>query len=161
MKIQLINKTLKDYVHLVIVVISLIFLLIIFNFYNSYKKNEVIYFEKILKNIYLNKTLETFVENLSPRYQVIKYKVNEGDSLEKILNNLDITNQEKRIVLKNILNNKKINKIFENQIISFQIDKKEPIKVVEINFTISKTTNIIFKRDILKDKFAVKKLKKI
>ena len=160
MKIQLINKTLRDYLHLLIVVISLVFLLIIFNFYNSYKKNEVIYFEKILKNTYLNKTLETVVENLTPRYQVINYKVNEGDSLEKILNNFDISSQEKRIVLKNILNNKKINKIFENQIISFQIDKKEPITVVEINFTISKTTNIIFKRDILKDKFAVIKVEK-
>ena len=111
MKIQLINKTLKDYVHLVIVIMSLLFLSIIFNFYNSYKENEAIYFEKILKNTYLNKTLETVVENLSPRYQVIRYKVDEGDSLEKILNNFEISNQEKRIVLKNILNNKKINKI--------------------------------------------------
>ena len=160
MKIQLINKTLRDYLHLLIVIISLIFILIIFNFYNSYKKNEVIYFEKILNNTYLNKTLETVVENLTPRYQVINYKVNEGDSLEKILNKFGISNQEKRIVLKNILNNKKIKKIFENQIISFQIDRKEPVKVVEINFTISKTTNIIFKRDILKNNFAVKKIEK-
>ena len=160
MKIQLINKTLKEYLHLLIVVISLVFILIIFNFYSSYKKNEVIYFEKILKNTYLNKTLETVVENLSPRYQVIKYKVDEGDSLEKILNNFAISNQEKRIVLKNILNNKKIKKIFENQIISFQIDRKEPVKVVEINFTISKTTNIIFKRDMLKDKFVATKIEK-
>ncbi len=160
MKIQLINKTLKDYLHLLIVVISIIFLIIIFNFYNSYKKNEVIYFEKILKNTYLNKTLETVVENLTPRYQVINYKVKEGDSLAKILNNFDISNQEKRIVLKNILNNKKINKIFENQIISFQIDRKEPVKVVEVNFTISKTTNIIFKRNILENNFAVKKIEK-
>ena len=160
MKIQLINKTLRDYLHLLIVIISLIFILIIFNFYSSYKKNEVIYFEKILNNTYLNKTLETVVENLTPRYQVINYKVNEGDSLEKILNNFDISNQEKSIVLKNILNKKKINKIFENQIISFQIDRKEPVKVVEINFTISKTTNIIFKRDILEDKFAVTKIEK-
>ena len=160
MKIQLINKHLKDYIHLVIIAISLVFILIIFNFYNSYKKNEVIYFEKILKNIYLNKTLETVVENLAPRYQIINYKVNEGDNLEKILNNLEISNKEKKIVLKNILNNKKVNKIFENQIISFQIDKKEPIKVVEINFTISKTTNIVFKRDFLKDKFAVIQVEK-
>ena len=149
MKIQLINKTLKDYIHLLIVAISLVFIMIIFNFYNSYKKNEFIQFEKITKNIYLNKTLETVIENLTPRYQVINYKVNEGDSLEKILNNFDISNHEKKIVLKNMLNNKKISKIFENQIISFQIDRKEPVKVVEINFTISKTTNIIFKRDIL------------
>ena len=160
MKIQLINKTLKDYIHLVIVVISFVFLLIIFNFYNSFKKKEVIYLHKVIKNTYLNKTLETVVENLAPRYQIIDYKVNKGDSLKKILDNLDITNKERKIVLKNILNNKKINKIFENQIISFQIDKKEPIKVVEINFTISKTTNIIFKRDILKDKFAVTKIEK-
>ena len=128
MKIELTNNSLKDYIHLIIVVISLFFILIIFNFYNSYKKNEVIYFEKILKNTYLNKTLETVVENLTPRYQVINYKVNEGDSLAKILNNFDISNQEKRIVLKNILNNKKINKIFENQTISFQIDRKNQSK---------------------------------
>ena len=160
MKFQLINKTIKDYLHLVIVVVSLVFIFTIFNFYDSYKKNEIINFEKILRNTYLNKTIETVVENLTPRYQTINYKVNEGDNLEKILNNLEITNKEKRIVLKNILNNDKINRIFENQIISFQIDKKEPVKVVEINFTISKTTNIIFKRDNSIDKFTVKKIEK-
>ena len=160
MKFQLINKTIKDYLHLVIVVVSLVFILTISNFYNSYKKNEVINFEKILRNTYLNKTLETVIENFTPRYQTINYRVKEGDNLEKILNNLGISNKEKRIVLKNILNNKKINRIFENQIISFQIDKKEPVKVVEINFTISKTTNIIFKRDNLIDKFTVKKIEK-
>ena len=160
MKIQLISKTLKDYIHLVIVVISFVFLLIIFNFYNSFKKKEVIYLDKVFKNTYLIKTLETVVENLTPRYQIINYKVNKGDSLKKILINLDITNKERKIVLKNLLNNKKINKIFENQIISFQIDKKEPTKVVEINFTISKTTNIIFKRDILKDNFTATKIEK-
>ena len=160
MKFQLINKTIKDYLHLVIVVVSLVFIFTIFNFYDSYKKNEIINFEKILRNTYLNKTIETVVENLTPRYQTINYKVNEGDNLEKILNNLEITNKEKRIVLKNILNNDKINRIFENQIISFQIDKKEPVKVVEINFKISKTTNIIFKRDNSIDKFTVKKIEK-
>ena len=160
MKIQLISKTLKDYIHLVIVVISFVFLLIIFNLYNSFKNKEVIYLDKVFKNTYLIKTLETVVENLTPRYQIINYKVNKGDSLKNILNNLDITNKERKIVLKNLLNNKKINKIFENQIISFQIDKKEPTKVVEINFTISKTTNIIFKRDILKDNFTATKIEK-
>ena len=160
MKIQLINKSLKDYIHLIVVVVSLVFILIIFNFYNSYKKNEVVYFEKILKNTYLNKTFKTVVENLNPRYQVINYKVKKGDSLEKILNKFGISNQEKKIVLKNIFNNKKIKKIFKNQVISFQIDKKEPVKVVEINFTISKTTNIIFKRDMLKDKFVATKIEK-
>ena len=160
MKIQLISKTLKDYIHLVIVVISFVFLLIIFNLYNSFKNKEVIYLDKVFKNTYLIKTLETVVENLTPRYQIINYKVNKGDSLKKILINLDITNKERKIVLKNLLNNKKINKIFENQIISFQIDKKEPTKVVEINFTISKTTNIIFKRDILKDNFTATKIEK-
>ena len=160
MKIQLINKSLKDYIHLIVVVVSLVFILIIFNFYNSYKENEVVYFEKILKNTYLNKTFKTVVENLNPRYQVINYKVKKGDSLEKILNKFGISNQEKKIILKNIFNNKKIKKIFKNQVISFQIDKKEPVKVVEINFTISKTTNIIFKRDMLKDKFVATKIEK-
>ena len=149
MKIPLTNKTIKDYIHLVILAISLFSILIIFNFYNSYKKTEVLYFDKVLKNTYLNKTLETVVENLTPRYQIINYKVNEGDSIEKILNSLDISKEEKIIVLKNIFNNKKINRIFENQIISFRIDRKDPIRVVEINFKVSKTTNIIFIRVLL------------
>ena len=160
MKIPLTNKTIKDYIHLVILAISLFSILIIFNFYNSYKKTEVLYFDKVLKNTYLNKTLETVVENLTPRYQIINYKVNEGDSIEKILNSLDISKEEKIIVLKNIFNNKKINRIFENQIISFRIDRKDPIRVVEINFKVSKTTNIIFKRVSLKDKFSEEKIEK-
>ncbi len=160
MKIPLTNKTIKDYIHLVILAISLFSILIIFNFYNSYKKTEVLYFDKVVKNTYLNKTLETVVENLTPRYQIINYKVNEGDSIEKILNSLDISKEEKIIVLKNIFNNKKINRIFENQIISFRIDRKDPIRVVEINFKVSKTTNIIFKRVSLKDKFSEEKIEK-
>ena len=160
MQIQSLNKIFKNYLSIIIVAISIIFILIIFNFYNSYKKKEIAYFEKILKNTYLNKTLETVVENLDPRYQIVVYKVKEGDSINKILSKFKISDQERKVVLSNLIENKKITKIFKNQIISFKIDRKFPVKIVEIDFTISRTTNIVFKREILKEKFAVKKIEK-
>ena len=160
MQIQSLNKIFKNYLSIIIVAISIIFILIIFNFYNSYKKKEIAYFEKILKNTYLNKTLETVVENLDPRYQIVVYKVKEGDSINKILSKFKISDQERKVVLSNLIENKKITKIFKNQIISFKIDRKFPVKIVEIDFTISRTTNIVFKREILKEKFVVKKIEK-
>ena len=160
MKNLILNKIFKNYLHLIIIVLSLIFLLTIINFYNSYKKNEILHFEKFLKNTYLNKTLDSVVEDLNPRYEILKYTVKEGDSLDKILNKLKIDDKEKKIVLSNILKNKKITKIFEKQTISFKIDKKIPVKIIEVDFTMNKTTNFIFKREISSDKFVVNKIEK-
>ena len=160
MKNLILNKIFKNYLHLIIIVLSLIFLLTIINFYNSYKKNEILHFEKFLKNTYLNKTLDSVVEDLNPRYEILKYTVKEGDSLDKILNKLKIDDEEKKIVLSNILKNKKITKIFEKQTISFKIDKKIPVKIIEVDFTMNKTTNFIFKREISSDKFVVNKIEK-
>ena len=160
MKNLVLNKIFKNYLHLIIIVLSLIFLLTIINFYHSYKKNEILHFEKFLKNTYLNKTLDSVVENLNPRYEIFKYNVKEGDSLDKILNKLKINDEEKKLVLNNILKNKQITKIFENQTISFKIDKKIPVKIIEIDFTMNKTTNFIFKREISSEKFVINKIEK-
>ena len=160
MNSQLLNKIFKNYLHYIIVGSSILFIFIIVSFYKSYKQSELIYLEKTLNNIYLNKTLSTFLDNLNPRYETIKYKVQEGDSLEKILNQINISKSEKDLILNNLLKNKQLSKIFKNQEIFIKIDRKKPVTIKEINFTISKTTNIVFKRDYINDIFLTKKIEK-
>ena len=160
MNSQLLNKIFKNYLHYIIVGSSILFIFIIVSFYKSYKQSELIYLEKTLNNIYLNKTLSTVLDNLNPRYETIKYKVQEGDSLEKILNQINISKSEKDLILNNLLKNKQLSKIFKNQEIFIKIDRKKPVNIKEINFTISKTTNIVFKRDYINNIFLTKKIEK-
>ncbi len=159
MKLQYLKINLKNYLNIFILAAILLFLLIINNFYSTYKKNEVIAFEKIKRNIYLNKTILSFLDNLNPRYQKFTYKVKFGDNFEKILNNIDLSQKETKLILKEISKKKEIVNLIENQVLNFKVDNKNPRKLVEINFQFSKKRNYLFSRIENKDLFEIKEIK--
>ena len=110
-------------------------------------------FEKTLENIYLINTVNFIIKNLKPRFETIDYKIQTGDTFEKIINKINISKKEKKEVLKKVLKLKLINNLKKNNKISFKIDKKEPVKVLEFSIQISKTKSIHFVRNNLSDKF--------
>ena len=144
----------------VIVILTITLLGLILNFYNGYKNNELRNLYKSLNNIYLHKTATSFLDNLQPRLVQINHKVNEGESFEKILKSLNLPKNEINEVLNNLSKVKKIIKIYPGQEIIFYIDKKEPIKVNQIDFKISSTKNLIAKRSSENNNFFVKTIEK-
>ncbi len=129
------------------------------------KKTQVAALKKTLGNIYLKKTIISLSENLKPRYENIIIEVNDSDTFEKILRRINIPENEVAKILKNITKVKTLNNVYKNQKISFKIDRKEPIKVLEFSIEKSKKKKLLFSRNNNLDEFSYKeiitKLKKV
>ena len=134
--------------------------IILTNYFSSYKKKQNFFLQKFIENTYLNKTSISIFEKLNSRYETIKFKVQSGDTFEKLLNQLNITNIEKDKILKKVLKQKYANKLKKNQEIVFKIDKTKPYKVLNFSIEISKTKSIQFTRNIQSDNFSYKEIQK-
>ncbi len=134
-----------------LLLVLLIALLISYNSFN--KKNKIGLFEKTLENIYLKNTVNSIINNLKPRFETINYRIQTGDTLAKVLNKINISKNEKKKILKKVLKLKLVNNLKKNHKISFKIDKKEPIKILEFSIQASKTKSILFIRNNISDEF--------
>ena len=84
---------------LILITISGLF---IFNIYSTNKSQQNSKIKSSLDNIYLKKTIKEITKNLEPRYTTINYKSKPGDTYQGIINKLDITQNEKNLLLKTI-----------------------------------------------------------
>ena len=69
---------------------------------------------------------------MEPRYETINFKIESGDTFEKILKKVEIPKSEQDILLKKISKFKFINNLYKNQKILFKIDRREPIKILKL-----------------------------
>ena len=154
--IKFINKHTLYLIGIFLIIASVI----LTNYFSSYKKKQNFFLQKFIENTYLNKTSISIFEKLNSRYETIKFKVQSGDTFEKLLNQLNITNIEKNKILKKVLKQKYANKLKKNQEIVFKIDKKKPYKILKFSIEISKTKSILFTRNIQSDNFSYKEIQK-
>ncbi len=155
-----INKFINKHTLYLISIFLIIASVILTNYFSSYKKKQNFFLQKLIENTYLNKTSISIFEKLNSRYETIKFKVQSGDTFEKLLNQLNITNIEKNKILNKILKQKYADKLKKNQEIVFKIDKKKPYKVLKFSIEISKTKSILFTRNIQSDNFSYKEIQK-
>jgi murein DD-endopeptidase MepM/ murein hydrolase activator NlpD len=130
------------------------------NFYSTYKNNQIESIQKTLENIYLKKTAYSIIENLKPRYKTIDFKIEYGDTFEKILNELDVPKNEKKKVLKKVSKFKFINNLYKNQKISFKVDRQNPVRILEFSVERSKTKTIKFTHNTKIDNFEYTEIEK-
>ena len=135
----------QKYIGVIGIILLLLLSLISAHIYNSYKKNEMAEIEKLLKNIYLNKTINSIFESFEPRYIKVTYTVNEGDTIEKIFNNFEIDNNEKKKVLEELKKNKIIN-IYKNKKFEFILDRFERVKVISLKIALTKKKDFLLSR---------------
>ena len=158
-------KLIQNNIHFIGLVVLVIIAFLSTTYYSSYKKTQIEALKKTLGNIYLKKTIISLSENLKPRYEEITLEVGNSDTFEKILNKINVPESEIKKVLTNISKLESLNKVYKNQKISFKIDRKEPIKILEFSIEKSKTKKIAFLRDSSADSFSHKeiitKLKKV
>jgi len=151
-KIKL-RKLIQKYFQFISFLLLVLLIVLLISYNSFHKKNQTNLFEKTLENIYLISTVNSIIKNLKPRFETIDYKIQTGDTFEKILNKINISKNEKKRVLKKVLKLKLINNLKKNHKISFKIDKKEPVKVLEFSIQISKTKSIQFIRHNISDEF--------
>tara|TARA_B100001123_G_scaffold7305_1_gene9058 strand:+ start:128 stop:1426 length:1299 start_codon:yes stop_codon:yes gene_type:complete len=159
-KKKFLQNIIKRFGHVLLLIFVLVFAIISSNYYTNFKKNEIKNFEKLLSNIYLQKTITSFLNELNPRYETIVYQIKYGDSISNILDKLNIPLNEKKILLQEISKNKKLSKLNQNQNIELIIDNKFPIKVLKLTISVTKTKNVNFTRNLVNDNFDIEEVEK-
>ena len=158
-----ISKIIKKYNYFIWLLFLIFFTVLATYSYDLNKKNQIIYLNKSLNNIYLKNSLKKIASILKPRYVSIEYKVKKGDTYENIINNINIPNTEKKLFLTAVSKNKNIKILKLNQKIFFKIDKKNNSKIIYFSVEIDKKKNILFERTddkIFISKIIEKELKK-
>lgn len=158
-KIKL-DKLILNHIHILALILLILISIFSTNYYSSYKKNQIAALENIIENIYLKKTTDLFINSLKPRFETINYIIETGDTFEKILNEINVPKNEKIKILKKISKFKFVNKLYKNQKISFKVDRKNPIKILEFSVQTSKTKTINFYRNTAIDDFEYKEIEK-
>jgi murein DD-endopeptidase MepM/ murein hydrolase activator NlpD len=158
-KIKL-DKLILNHIHILALILLILISIFSTNYYSSYKKNQIAALENIIENIYLKKTTDLFINSLKPRFETINYIIETGDTFEKILNEINVPKNEKIKILKKISKFKFVNKLYKNQKISFKVDRKSPIKILEFSVQTSKTKTINFSRNTAIDDFEYKEIEK-
>ena len=153
MKTNFKNNFLKQYFHIILLVSGVLLAVTSTYYYNKNKQLEQELFEKLLQNTYLKKSVSSIIESLNPRFSEIEIKIEKGDSLNLILNKLNIAEKERKKVLKSLLKNKNLSRLNFNETLYFKIDEKNPRKILEIIYSVSKTKDIYFIRNLENEKF--------
>ena len=146
MKNKIIEK-LHEFAYFIWLVLLVFIAVFVTYFYDSNKKNQIYFLQKSFDNVYLKKSINSITSKLKPRYLTIDYIIQKGDTYENILDNINIPNTEKKIVLENIKKLKEIKSLKLNQKIFFKIDRKDQVKIIEFKIEIDKKRDAIFKRD--------------
>ena len=103
---QKIVRALKNHIQIVGLFLLIIITILATNLYSFHKKNQINSLKKTLDNIYLKKSIITIIQSLKPRYQIINLKVESGETLQKILNKIDVTEVEKNKLLQKLSKSK-------------------------------------------------------
>ena len=137
MKNKLLEK-LHEFAYFIWLILLIFITVLVTYFYDSNKKNQFYYLKKSFDNVYLKKSINSLTSKLEPRYVTIDYKIQKGDTYESILDNINIPNKEKKIILNEIKKVKEIKSLKINQNILFKIDRKDNVKIIEFKVEIDK-----------------------
>ena len=155
------NKLVKNNIYLILLVSIVLFTILSTNYFSVLKKNQEDSLLNILENTFFKKSINHLVKNLNPRFTYLNFKVNQGDTFEKILNQLKISKNEKEIVIKNLSSFKFVNNLFKGQNISFELENaNSSVRIIEVSIEQSKTKKYVFYRINDLNKFDYKEIDK-
>ena len=160
LKFKYFRKFVRHYDQLIVLIFIILLSSFSINYYKKQQERTINNFEKLFNNIFFQKTINSIFNSLKPRYKKIEYEVLRGDTLNKIINKIEIPKEEKIKIIKTITKIKSIYNIKENQILLFTIDNQSPKKVLNFTIPINKTKEIYFVRDLITNSFVYKEIEK-
>ena len=146
MKNKILDK-LREYAYFIWLLLLVFAAVFVTYYYDLNRKNQIFLLQKTFKNVYLNKTIESITSRFKPRYFAVSYIVQEGDTFESILENLEISVTEKKKILEAVKKEKKIKFLKQNQQIYLKLDRKGNTKIIELKIEIDKKKELVFLRD--------------
>ena len=146
MKIKILEK-IEEFAYFIWFILLVLVAVLVTYFYDSNKKNQILFLQKSLENVYFKKSISSLTSNLKPRFLTIDYVVQNGDTFESIIDSLIIPSKEKKIILDTIKQQKEIKTLSQNQEIFFKIDRVDNVKIIEFKVEIDKKKDVVFLRD--------------
>ena len=149
-------KPIKKNIELFFLFLLIIVTVVSTSFYNN--KIELIdkNYKNIINNIYFQKTITHFANNLAPRYKSIDHKISSGETFDKILNTYLIENDEIIKIKKELNSEYNLNSLKTNLNIKFIIDVSNDKKITSFIFPVSRTKKIQLIRNLENDSFEKK-----
>ena len=140
----------------------LIFLLIISVFitqlYNTNEKKIQKDYLEILRNSYFKKSINYFFSNLKPKYENIEYKIEYGDTLVKILNNLSVDEKDVNKVV-TLLKKSKTKNLIQNQVLKITLENNGNLKgISSILIPVSKSRKLEIYKSLENNTFVKKEI---
>ena len=154
------NKIIKNNLYFIILISILLLAILATNYYTAIKSINEKNLINFLENSYLKKSVNLIANNLEPKFSYKNFKVEQGDTFEKIISNLNVSKSEKNTVINYLSKFKFINNLYKGQKIIFKMDNAKPIKIVEINVEKSKTKALLFTRSKDWNKFKFEEVNK-
>ena len=137
-----------------------IILIIISTIHLNNKNYQTEQIKNSLKNIYLKKTIEEITNNVKPRYTNFNYISKSGDTYQTIINNLEITKNEKKNLLDAISKEKSLKILKVNQKFFFKFDHLSENQIIEFGIETDNKNEILFTKLANKNEFKIEKIKK-
>ena len=107
---------------------------------------------KILNNLYFQKTVKNIFDNFPPKYLKVEHIVVVNESITSILKKYGISDNESKLIDKELKSKIKNYTLRINQKISFTIDKKSN-KISKLIFPLSKTRKLLISKDLKTNNF--------
>tara|TARA_B100000767_G_scaffold91472_1_gene87912 strand:+ start:59 stop:1363 length:1305 start_codon:yes stop_codon:yes gene_type:complete len=141
--------------------LMLLFLLVVISiasttYYNNNKKLVNENYIDAINNIYFQKSVDYFFNNLVSRYQSIDHKISKGETFDKILNSYSITISEIKKIKKNLDSDYNLSNLKPNFDIQFVVDKLNNKKIISFTFPLSRTKKVLLSRNLDTDLFEKK-----
>ena len=107
---------------------------------------------KLINNLYFQKTLNDFFDQLQPQFKSITHNVLSNESLSSILDNYEVSDKEKNLIIKALQKDIKKNKLKSNQLLEFTVDQTNG-KITNLVYPINRTKKIELVRILDKDNY--------
>ena len=134
---KIILKNLTQKLEYVLLGLLILLTIMFIGFYNQKQNNHNENINKLINNVYFEKTINNIFNNFKPRYQKIEHEVLKGESFVSILKNYNISKLEINEILKILKKHINLNNIKTNDYIKLIINQSQK-KLINFSYKISK-----------------------
>ncbi len=152
--VNFVKKNLEIFLLIFLLIISII-ITQLYNFNTKKIQNDYL---EILRNSYFKKSVNHFFSNLKPKFENIEYRIQTGDSLVSILNNLYVNKSDIQKVISLLKNSNSLN-LMQNQVIKLTLENTNNFKSISnILIPVTKSRKLEIYKDLKKNSFVKKEI---
>ena len=152
--VNFVKKNLEIFLLIFLLIISII-ITQLYNFNTKKIQNDYL---EILRNSYFKKSVNHVFSNLKPKFENIEYRIQTGDSLVSILNNLYVNKSDIQKVISLLKNSNSLN-LMQNQVIKLTLENTNNFKSISnILIPVTKSRKLEIYKDLKKNSFVKKEI---